>query len=58
MPKIDERVRGEKTCIACEGSGKSSKGEPCRPCRGTGKRAPMAEKINGDRGLPKREGGG
>lgn len=38
MPKIPQRK-----CIACSGSGRSSKGFDCVPCHGTGKRKEACE---------------
>ena len=35
MP-ISEVIEGKK-CVACEGSGKNSRGNTCKPCHGTGR---------------------
>lgn len=37
-PEPDEDEPDEDACIACEGTGKNSKGNTCRICKGTGKR--------------------
>lgn len=38
MPKIPDNLKSNKKlpCIACSGTGKSSKGGRCYPCNGTG----------------------
>lgn len=32
-----KKITGKQQCIACSGTGKSSKGKECYPCNGTGK---------------------
>ncbi len=44
MSKSTEQKKDESTCVACEGKGKNTKGEDCKPCKGTGKRKDAAEK--------------
>lgn len=40
MPKIPKTVKAAKKqgkpCVACEGTGQSSRGKDCFPCAGTG----------------------
>jgi site-specific DNA-methyltransferase (adenine-specific) len=40
MPKL---ATTDKPCVACEGTGKNSKGNPCSPCNGTGFLLKLAE---------------
>lgn len=40
MPKIPSKIKKPDTCIACSGTGKSTRGEKCWPCRGIGTKQP------------------
>lgn len=50
MPIIRKKMDPD-SCIACEGSGKSSQGFRCHPCNGTGKkRHESKEEVNQTKG--------
>ena len=44
-----KKKKDPDACIACEGSGKDSKGKTCRICRGTGKKKQKEEKTEEER---------
>jgi len=48
----DEKVVDDDACVACEGTGRNSKGKKCRICKGTGKNPEKAESKQKDDRCP------
>jgi DNA modification methylase len=42
---VPQLATTDKPCVACEGTGKNSKGEQCRPCNGTGLLLKLADTV-------------